>query len=59
MDKLQSVILTFDDETTAIFTGKAIFFPGDIEKRVVKIEFSIPRDLPKDTNWEEFPSECE
>jgi len=45
--KIQSVILTFSDGTTAIFTGKVVCLPN--EQKILKdIKFTMPRDLPDD-----------
>ena len=57
-DKLQNVMITFDDGTIAFFAGRAVCFPGD--KRVVtKVGFIVPKDLPDDYNWEVFSDDVE
>jgi hypothetical protein len=48
----QNVILTFDDGTTGIFSGKAICFEGET-KKIRKTEFSIPKPLPEGYTFEE------
>ncbi len=55
-DKVQNVVLTLDDGTVVVLTGKAFFEKGD-KRRILKIEFSEPRDLPDDYSWEEIPND--
>lgn len=57
-NKMQSVILTFDNGVTAIFTGKAVCFSGDTQ-RVTKVEFTVPRDLPDGYSWEGLSRDVE
>ena len=42
---IQSVILTFDDDSQAVFTGPAKVFLGD-KRRVVNVSFTLPGELP-------------
>ena len=44
--QIQSVLLTFDDGSQAIFTGKAVCYPGD-RKRIKNVLFTKPKDLPE------------
>lgn len=46
----QSVIITLDDGTVAIFTGKAICKRGDA-RQIVDIRFTEPKPLPDDCSW--------
>jgi len=46
----QNVVLTFDDGTIAVFTGKAVCFPGET-KRIRNIEFTEPKELPDDCSF--------
>ena len=57
-DKVQSVIFTFSDGTTAVLTGKAICFPGD-KRTVTKIRFTHPKDLPDNYSWEDLSHDVE
>ena len=50
-DQIQSVILTFDDGTQAVFSGKAVCQPGDT-KRIKNILFTTPKDLPEGYSFE-------
>jgi len=49
--KVQSVILTFDDGTKAVFSGRAICKKGET-RTIVNIKFTEPKDLPEDCSWE-------
>lgn len=48
-DMLQSVILTFSDGTTAVFTGKAVVFKLDPNKKIVNLAFTRAEPLPEGT----------
>lgn len=50
-EQMQSVIIAFDDGSQAIFSGKAVCYPGD-NKRVKNIMFTTPKDLPEGFNFE-------
>lgn len=50
-DKIQHVIIKFDDGTEAVFSGKAICEEGDT-RRIVDIKFTVPTTLPEDLAWE-------
>ena len=50
-NKMQSIIITFDDGTRAKYTGPAAIAPGDT-RGVVRIEFTIPRRMPDDVRFE-------
>ena len=49
--KYQNVVLTLDDGSVAIFSGKAICFPGET-RRIKNIEFTEPKDLPENYSFE-------
>ena len=46
----QNVVLTFDDGTIAVFSGKAVCFPNET-KRIRNIEFTEPKELPADCSF--------
>ena len=48
---VQSVILTFNDGTTAVFSGRAVCEKGDA-KTITDIKFTEPKDLPDNYYWE-------
>jgi hypothetical protein len=50
--RIQYVIITFDDGTTASFSGPAVFETGDKNKRIIGVNFTQPRDLPSDMYFE-------
>jgi len=46
----QAVVITFDDGSTATFTGRAVVWPGE-KRRTVKIQFTEPEELPEDCSF--------
>ena len=50
-NKMQTVILTFDDGTKARYTGPAATAPGDT-RAIVRIQFTIPRTMPDGLKFE-------
>jgi hypothetical protein len=54
---IQSVVLTFDDGTTATFSGRAVCFEGE-QKKIRDISFTPPQPLPADCSWGELESSC-
>ena len=52
-DMMQSVILTFSDGTKAIFSGRAIVYPGQCANLMVTaIKFTVPVPLPARCEFE-------
>lgn len=49
-EMIQSVVLTFDDGTTATFSGRAVCFEGE-QKKIRDISFTPPQPLPADCSW--------
>jgi hypothetical protein len=49
-EMIQGVILTFDDGTTASFSGPAVCFNGE-KKKISGISFTEPKPLPEDCSW--------
>lgn len=52
-DLLQGVVITFNDGSTAVFTGRAVVMSGD-KRTISNIKFTEPRKLPKDCSFEEM-----
>lgn len=50
-NKMQSVVLTFNDGTVATFIGKAVCLPND-NLILEDIKFTMPMDIPKDCSFE-------
>ena len=50
-EEYQSIIITFSDGSTAIFTGQVSCRPGDI-RTITNIKFTEPKELPKDMHFE-------
>jgi hypothetical protein len=49
-EMIQGVIITFDDGTTASFSGPAVCFKGE-KKKISDISFTEPKPLPEDCSW--------
>ena len=47
---IQGVIITFDDGTTASFSGPAVCFEGE-KKKISNIIFTEPKPLPENCSW--------
>jgi len=47
---IQSVVIAFDDGTTATFTGPAVCFEGE-KRKISDIHFTEPKPLPADCSW--------
>ena len=47
---VQNCVVTFDDGTKAIFSGKAVCFPGT-QKRITDIKFTEPKPIPDNYSW--------
>ena len=50
-EKVQNIVLTFNDGTKAVFSGRAVCEKGDT-KTITDIKFTEPKDLPGDCYWE-------
>jgi hypothetical protein len=50
-DLLQAVVLTFDDGTTATFSGRAVCLPGDA-RTISRVQFTEPKPLPDDCHFD-------
>lgn len=46
----QRVIITLDDGSTGVFTGRVLGRPGDA-RQIVSIKFTEPQQLPEDCSW--------
>ena len=51
--RVQSVIITFDDGTTAIFSGRVACKKSDT-RIITDIKFTEPKDLPNNCSWMSF-----
>jgi len=49
-EMIQSVVITFNDGSTATFSGPAVCFKGE-KKKILDISFTEPKPLPKDCSW--------
>jgi hypothetical protein len=45
-DLYQNCILTLSDGSTAVFTGKAVFFEGE-KRKITDTKFTDPKELPE------------
>lgn len=52
-DLLQGVVLTFNDGTTAVFTGRAVCMRGDT-RTISRIQFTEPKPLPKGCHFDKM-----
>jgi hypothetical protein len=52
MDKVQSVIIRFSDNTVGVFSGRALVYPGD-KRKITNIRFTQPKELPREYTLEE------
>ena len=50
-EQYQSVIITLNDGTRLVYTGKAQVFEGDT-RSVVGVKFTEPKDLPAGTTFD-------
>jgi len=48
--RYQNVILTFSDESVAVFSGKVACEPGD-SRIIVGIQFTEPKEIPDEMYW--------
>ena len=51
--RVQNIILTFNDGTTAIFSGR-VACEKDDTRTITSIKFTEPKNLPNDCSWEPF-----
>lgn len=51
--KMQKVVLEFDDGTIGVFTGKAVCKEED-NRKLVSIKLTEPSDLPDGCEWGEL-----
>ncbi len=52
----QSIVITLDDDSTHVFTGKACVYPGD-NKKLRGVKFFEPKEMPEGCKWEEIKNE--
>lgn len=51
-NEIQTVIITFQDNTKAVYAGKAVVRPGDT-RQIVNIQFTVPTQLPQGMSWKQ------
>ena len=56
VEMIQSILITFDDNSNHVFTGEACVFPGD-KRMLIDVKFFEPEPMPEGCAFEEIKDE--